>query len=119
MTREEAIHYAECLKNNWTINFNDMEDFCNMAIRSLESGNEFENDCGKMTREEAVKKLEAICFFEERMQDALNVAVNGLKEIIALGKDLRTFRDGITDKNTLIGFNMAVAICNKHLGEKI
>ena len=39
-------------------------------------------------------------------------------EITALGKDLRTFRDGITDENTLIGFNMAVALCNKHLGER-
>ena len=35
MTREEAIHFAECLKHNWTINFNDMEDFCNMAIEAL------------------------------------------------------------------------------------
>ena len=35
MTREEAIHFAECLKNNWTINFADMEEFCDMAIEAL------------------------------------------------------------------------------------
>lgn len=35
MTREEAIHFAVCLKNNWTIDFNDMEDFCDMAIEAL------------------------------------------------------------------------------------
>jgi len=35
-----------------------------------------------------------------------------------LGKELRKFRKTIKDKNTLIGFNMAVAICNKYLGEE-
>jgi hypothetical protein len=35
MTREEAIHFAECLKHNYTINFADMEVFCDMAIKSL------------------------------------------------------------------------------------
>lgn len=35
-----------------------------------------------------------------------------------LGKELRKFRNTINDKKTLIGFNMAVAICNKYLGEK-
>ena len=35
MTREEAIHFAVCLKNNWTIDFNDMKEFCDMAIEAL------------------------------------------------------------------------------------
>ena len=35
MKREEAIHFATCLKNNWTINFADMEEFCDMAIEAL------------------------------------------------------------------------------------
>lgn len=35
MTTKEAIHFANCLKNNWTINFNDMEEFCDIAIRAL------------------------------------------------------------------------------------
>ena len=37
MTREEAIHFAVCLKNNWTIDFNDMEEFCDMAIEALQT----------------------------------------------------------------------------------
>lgn len=36
MTREEAIHFANCLKENYTIDFNDMEAFCNIAIKALE-----------------------------------------------------------------------------------
>lgn len=36
MTREDAIHFAECLKHNHTINFADMEVFCDMAIKALE-----------------------------------------------------------------------------------
>lgn len=35
MTNEEAITYANCLKNNYTINFEDMTDFCDMAIKAL------------------------------------------------------------------------------------
>ena len=34
--REKAIHFAECLKRNCTINFADMEVFCDMAIKALE-----------------------------------------------------------------------------------
>ena len=30
---------------------------------------------------------------------------------------MRKIRDGITDENVLFGFNMAIAICNKYLGE--
>ena len=35
MTTKAAIHFANCLKNNWTIDFADMEEFCDMAIRAL------------------------------------------------------------------------------------
>ena len=34
MTRDEIIHFANCLKNNYTIDFNNMEDFCNAVIES-------------------------------------------------------------------------------------
>ena len=37
--------------------------------------------------------------------------------IKALGEELRKARKGIADEKVLIGYNMAVAICNKHLGE--
>lgn len=36
MTREEAIKFANCLKNNYTIDFNNMTDFCDTVIRALE-----------------------------------------------------------------------------------
>ena len=36
MTRDEAIHYAKCLKNNWTLNLNDLGEFYDMAIEALE-----------------------------------------------------------------------------------
>ncbi len=36
MTREDAIKFANCLKNNYTIDFNNMTDFCDMAIKALE-----------------------------------------------------------------------------------
>ncbi len=39
------------------------------------------------------------------------------EKIKALGEELRTFRKSIIDEKSLIGFNMAVAICNKYLGE--
>ena len=35
-----------------------------------------------------------------------------------MGEELRTIQKSITDKNALIGFNMAVAICNKHISGK-
>lgn len=37
MTREEAIDFAEFLKNNWIINFPDMEKFCDRAIEALQA----------------------------------------------------------------------------------
>lgn len=38
--------------------------------------------------------------------------------IKALGEDMRICQKSITDEKVLIGFNMAVAICNKHLAER-
>lgn len=37
--------------------------------------------------------------------------------IKGLGNDLRTFQKGINSKYALVGFNAAVAICNKWLGQ--
>ncbi len=38
------------------------------------------------------------------------------ESIKGLGNDLRTFREGIGSKAALIGFNAAIALCNKWLG---
>ena len=34
-----------------------------------------------------------------------------------LGEEMRITQKAITDEKVLIGFNMAVALCNKHFGE--
>ena len=36
----------------------------------------------------------------------------------SLGEDMRITQKSITDEKVLIGFNMAVALCNKHLGKE-
>lgn len=35
-----------------------------------------------------------------------------------LGEDLRIAQKGIIDEKVLLGFNMAVALCNKHIGKE-
>ena len=40
-----------------------------------------------------------------------------LEKIKDIAEELRKFREGITDEKVLIGFNMAIAICNKYFGE--
>ena len=35
MTREEYIDFANALKNNYTIDFNKLPEFCDMAISAL------------------------------------------------------------------------------------
>ena len=39
------------------------------------------------------------------------------ENIKALGEDMRICQKSIKNKKVLIGFNMAVALCNKHLAE--
>ena len=54
MTREEAIHFATCLKSNWTINFADMEEFCDMAIEALKA----KTDGDLVRRSDAIEAVE-------------------------------------------------------------
>ena len=42
MTREQAIKFANCLKNNYTIDIYAVADFCDMVINALEIVEEFE-----------------------------------------------------------------------------
>jgi rubrerythrin len=46
MNREEAINFANCLKNNYTVDLNDMEAFCDMAIKALEQEPTTKNNLG-------------------------------------------------------------------------
>ena len=51
--------------------------------------------------------------------ETLEVEVEKYKKAIkALGEDMRKCQESITDEKVIIGFNMAVALCNKHLAEK-
>lgn len=59
MTNEEAKKFANCLKNNYTIDFNDMADFCDTVIKALEqetvSKEVYDNE--HFARKEAEQKL--------------------------------------------------------------
>ena len=54
----------------------------------------------------------------EFVDETLWRAVKNGVSLEELSKELTSFREGIKDENVLIGFNMAIAICNKYLGEK-
>ena len=62
MDKEKAIEFANCLKNNYTVNFDDMSDFCDEVIKALE------NSC-----EDAIsrrKVLDIVKFEEKWLKDA-------------------------------------------------
>lgn len=79
MTKEEAIHFAKCLKHNYTINFADMEVFCDMVIKALE-----QEPC-----EDAISRKALI----ERINKAEDDFKTDNMEIIASGGD--SFVDGV------------------------
>ena len=61
-----------------------------------------------MTREQAIDHLCARAYARDLIGDhktaqAIGILVETMGEITALGEELRTFRDGITDENALVG----------------
>ena len=62
MTKEKAIEFANCLKNNYTVNFDDMSDFCDEAIEALE------NSCEDAISRQQV--LDIVKFEEKWLKDA-------------------------------------------------
>ena len=64
MTKEKAmaIEFANCLKNNYTVNFDDMFDFCDEAIEALE------NSCEDSISRQQV--LDIVKFEEKWLKDA-------------------------------------------------
>lgn len=72
-----------------------------------------------MTREEAIARLKEIDIRDALQEDydALYVAIQALEAIKALSADVKLCQKSITDEKVLIGFNMAVALTNKHLSE--
>lgn len=55
----------------------------------------------------------------EDIANAPTVKAIPMSMIKELGEDLKIAQKGIIDKKVLIGFNMAIALCNKHIGEGV
>ena len=53
MTREEYIDFANALKNNYTIDFDKLPEFCDMAISALS-----ENKGDLISRTEVIKAID-------------------------------------------------------------
>lgn len=51
MTREEYIKFANALKNNYTIDFDKLPEFCDMAISALSAEGEY------IKKEDAIKEI--------------------------------------------------------------
>ena len=67
MTREEGKEFANALKNNYTIDFDKMPDFCDLVISAL-SAKPCE-DC--ISREATVKRLCKVAEFMNEKRDNL------------------------------------------------
>lgn len=75
-----------------------------------------------MTNQEAIEQLKLNNPFmggkdRELFSQAIDKGIEALENQKALGEEMRKFREGINDEKVLFGFNMAIAICNKYLGE--
>ena len=108
--------------------FYTMEEACKVVIKVLE-----QEPCDDAVDRQVV--IDAIdddnrnghysCFatnndeecFKQIIRDLPSVTPQPQPNIKALGEDIRICQKSITDKKVLIGFNMAVALCNKHLAE--
>ena len=81
MDKEKAIEFANCLKNNYTINFDDMFDFCDEAIKALE------NSCEDAISRQQV--LDIVKFEEKWLKDAkgnnpnTDIAFSGIRAKVA------------------------------------
>lgn len=95
---------------------NDEKEALDMAIKALEE------PCEDMARK--IKKeylFESLCEDLKKLQaenENLRSALGQELKTKSLGEELRSVRNGIKDENVLIGYNMAVAICNKYLSDK-
>jgi len=95
MTKEEAIKHLKLMQSG-----------ARNAIRFTKTDKEISEE----------NRKEDIEIYQDQLE-ALNMATNAVENIKALGEEHRKFREGITDEKVLIGYNMAIAICNKYLAE--
>ena len=123
MTREEAINkwIIPAIKNTWN------EKKCNEILKALQK-----EPCEDCISREAVMHIldevggdidsprEAVVpidYIADMVAELPPVTPQPKTNIKALGEDIRICQKSITDKKVLIGFNMAVALCNKYLAE--
>lgn len=66
--------------------------------------------------ERSCGKCDLVMPSKEPILEAYRMAIEDLQSISALSADLKAVDRDSMDKKTLIGFNMAVALMNKHLG---
>ena len=55
--------------------------------------------------------------YDQKRKLAIDMGVEALQNQIILAKTMELFQECIKDEKVLIGFNMAVALCNKYLGK--
>ncbi len=117
---DDIIHVIFPDKNDSAIGFD--WSWWNMEYKGSTTKNNLGVDC--------ISRIQAIDAFPDLLP---NIGYNkkAITEILqevppvtpqeptikALGEELRKARTGIADEKVLIGYNMAIAICNKHLGE--
>lgn len=85
MNREEAIYFANSLKNNYTVDLNDMEAFCDMAIKALAQEPVYYPpciDCNKKMDEirSAYDNMTIKAFEQEPILDKIRAEIDGLRK---------------------------------------
>ena len=105
---------------------------------NYDDGGKGNREIAEMTRTDAINILSALRrYISVEEKAALDMAINSLKidemydlekenadEFISrsaikeLGEVLRTVQKGMKNEDVLIGFNLAVTICNKYLGKE-
>ena len=79
MSIDKAVHFANCLKNNYTIDFNDMESFCDTAIDSMHRCQRIAKAIDKV--EEYICDVETDTVRAQGMAQALDMIEQVLGEI--------------------------------------
>lgn len=73
-----------------------------------------------MSRAEALEELGSLIVpkdgRQDRLAEAYEMAIHDMQAISALSDELKAIGRECMDKDVLIGFNMAIALFNKHLG---
>lgn len=124
MTREEALETWLPVVEMAIVDANILEakEALEMAIEALQ-----QEPCEDCISRQAVNDLQKYryncgdtaitCVSLNSINELPPVTPQPKPNIKALGEDIRICQKSITDKKVLIGFNMAVALCNKHLAE--